>query len=334
MREIKQVIYVDVLVCLNTIISFFMLGAVRLICRERTKSWRILAGSFMGGAYSLCILLPETNAVVDIASRVLFLLVLTLVVFGFGYRKRFFRLFICLCAVSCLFAGATVGVWLLFRPQGLVIRNSGVYLDIGFIPLVLFSAAVYVAVTVFMRFLSRNTRDNCSCTVFLECNGKTLRLKGVIDTGNTLTDSFTGKSISVIDRATAFLLFDEKAAESIFSGDLPEGMHFTVSSTVGGEGLLPVFTAEKMAVKTDAGSAGIQAPALGVSKTDSFGNGVSVLVNADIFQLIKENAGGELNAEKALAEDKSSFTYKKEHRSLLYKRSADSSCTADTGKGK
>ena len=304
MRGIKQVIYVDVLVCLNTIISFFMLGAVRLICRENTKRWRMLPGSFMGGAYSLCIFLPELPTAVSVALRAVFLFAVTLCVFGFGSRKRFFRLFSCLCAVSFLFAGAVLGIWLVFRPQGLVIRNSGLYLDIGFLPLVLFSAAVYLTVTVFMRFFSRTERDSCACTVSLYYNGKILSLKGIIDTGNTLTDSFTGKSISVVDRATAFLLFDEKTAECVFRGKLPEGMHLTVSNTVGGEGLLPVFTAEKMTVKTDSGFAELQGSALAVSKTESFGNGVSVLVNADMLQLIKEKAGGELNAEKAVAENK------------------------------
>ena len=333
MREIKQVIYVDVLVCLNTIISFFMLGAVRLICRENPKRWRILAGSFFGGAYSLCVFLPELPTPVSLALRLAFLLAVTLCVFGFGRKKRFFRLFGCLCAVSFLFAGAVLGIWLVFKPQGLVIRNSGLYLDIGFLPLVLFSAAIYLTVTLFMRFFSRTARDSCACSVSLYYNGKVLSLKGIIDTGNTLTDSFTGKSISIVDRATAFLLFDEKTADCVFKGNLPEGMHLTVSSTVGGEGLLPVFTAEKMQVTTDTGCAEIRGCALAVSKTESFGNGVSVLVNADILQLIKEKAGGELNAEKAVAENKAAV-YKKEKRSLLHKRSADPSCTPDTGKGK
>ena len=333
MREIKQVIYVDVLVCLNTIISFFMLGAVRLICRENIKRWRILPGSFMGGVYSLCIFLPELPTAVSIVLRAVFLLAVTLCVFGFGYKKRFFRLFACLCAVSFLFAGAVLGIWLVFKPQGLVIRNSGLYLDIGFLPLVIFSAAMYLAVTAFMRFFSRTARDSCVCSVSINFNGKVLNLKGVIDTGNTLTDSFTGKSISVVDRATAFLLFDEKDAESIFSGGLPAGMHLTVSNTVGGEGLLPVFTADKMSVATDSGVARIQNPAIAVSKTESFGNGVSVLINAEIYQLINENVGGEPDAEKAVAENKNAVC-KKEKRSLLHKRSADSSCTADAGKGK
>ncbi len=311
-----------------------MLGAVRLICREYTNRWRMLLGSFMGGAYSLCIFLPEIPTAVSVALRGAFLLAVTLGVFGFGYKKRFFRIFACLCAVSFLFAGAVLGIWLVFRPQGLVIRNSGVYLDIGFLPLVLLSAAVYLTVTVFMRFFSRNTKDNCECTVLLHYNGKLLSLKGIIDTGNTLTDSFTGKSISVIDRAAAFLLFDEKTAQSIFNGNLPVGMHLTVSNTVGGEGLLPVFTAEKMRVETQTGIAEITDCALAVSTVESFSKGVSVLVNSDVFSLVKENGGGELNAEKAVTKNKNTLVQKKEKRSLLHKRTADPPGTADTKQGK
>lgn len=333
-RKIKQVIYVDVLVCLNTIISFFMLGATRLICRERTKRRRMLVGSFLGGAYSLCIFLPEVGAAVDILSRVLFLLVLTLAVFGYSGRKRFVRAFLTLSAVSFLFAGAVLGIWLVFKPHGLIIRNSGLYLDIGFLPLVLFSAAVYIAVTVFMRFFARNASESCECSVSIAFGGRSVTLGGIIDTGNTLTDSFTGKGVSVLDRAAAFLILDEKAQDKISSEALPEGMHLTVSNTVSGEGLLPVFTADKMTVKTDSGFVELQNPTLAVSKTESFGKSVSVLINADIFQLLNEGTGGELNAEKAVAENKSNLSRKKEKRGLLHKRSADSACAAVTGSGK
>lgn len=332
--KIKQVIYVDVLFCLNMIISFFLLKTAAGLCRERTETFRVLLGSFMGGAYSLSIFLPEAGTLVNIISRVIFLLAVTVAVFGFHGRKRFFRIFACLSGVSLLLAGAVLGIWLAFRPQGLVIKNGSVYLDIGFITLVLFSAAVYILVLVFMRFFSRSTNDSCDCTADIHLNGKTVTLKGVIDTGNTLTDSFTGRKVSVIDRSAAFILFDSIIAENIFNGELPEGMHLTVSNTVGGEGLLPVFTAEKLTVKTVQGNAEIKNCAVAISSTDSFSDGISILVNAEVLQLLKESGGGEHCDKKTASANKRTDFKKTQQRRVLHKRSADITASAERKQGK
>ncbi len=334
MRKIKQVIYVDVLFCLNFIISFFMLRAVQSLCRERTKTVRVLLGCLLGGAYSLCIFLPEVGTAVNILSRLLFLLAVTLAVFGFGTKKRFFRLFAALSGVSLLFAGAVMAVWLVFRPNGLVIKNGSVYLDISFLTLVLFSAAVYVLVWLFGRFLSRSTNESCKCSVHIQVGQRAVSLNGVIDTGNTLTDSFTGKRISVIDRTAAFALFDADTMAIVLQGNLPEGMHLTVSDTVSGEGLLPVFSADSLSVKTPQGSVQIKDCAVAISRVDSFSNGISILVNAEFFQLLKEDRGGKENDKKADFADKTALFETAQGLGFLHKRSADLTAAAEHKAGK
>ncbi len=55
-------IYIDVLVCLNFIVNYFLLLATGKFLSRPCKRWRMLLGAFLGGLYSLYILLPEIAA--------------------------------------------------------------------------------------------------------------------------------------------------------------------------------------------------------------------------------------------------------------------------------
>ena len=52
-------IYIDILVCLNVIVNYFLLLASGKFLSRPYKRWRILLGAFLGGLYSLYILLPQ-----------------------------------------------------------------------------------------------------------------------------------------------------------------------------------------------------------------------------------------------------------------------------------
>lgn len=329
MRKIKQVIYVDVLFCLNMIISFFLISMSKKLCGVQVKTFRVLFGSAMGGVYSLSIFLPELNSFLSFSLRVVFLGLVTLIVFGFGYIKRFARCFAVLSAVSFLFAGLLMGIWLLFKPDGLLIKNGSFYVDVSFLTLVLSAAALYAAVWLFSRIALKRSSEAANCRAEITFGEKLVSVNGVVDTGNTLTDSFTGKKVSVIDFSTALRLLPSSAASCILSGELeklPKYMHLTVLNTVSGESLLPVFTADLLKVKTHDTAFEFENAAVAVSLQENFSKNASILINAD---LITENIGGEEYDKKNNSKDKRMVKGKKKQRSTLHKRSADSACSLE-----
>lgn len=312
----------DVLFALNMIISFFLISAAKRLCRQRASTIRVLAGSALGGAYSLAVFLPEVHTAVSIVCRIIFMLLLTAVVFGFNGVKKYFRCFFAVFGVSFVLAGLLMAVWLLFRPQALLIKNGAVYFDIGFLTLVLSAAAVYAAVWLGKHFLTPKANEKAECDVKIQLNSAAVNVKGILDTGNTLTDSFTGKRVSIIDKSTALCLLPFDAAECIAGWNfekLPPYMHLTVSNTVGGEGLLPVFTADSMAVVLNEKELVIKNPAVAVSGSENFGS-FNVLVNSELIGV------DELD-KKTDTKNKAAFSQKEKQSGLLHKRSADSART-------
>ncbi len=330
----KQVVYVDVLVALNVIISFFLIKSVCAVSREKPKSCRVLVGSLMGGIYSLVIFLPQVHIVLSVVGRIFFLVAVTLAVFGTGGLRRFLRCFLLLCAASMLCAGAFTALWLLFLPQAVMLRNGSVYVDVGFIQLVLLCSLVYVAAKLFGRFLVRRSSEEINVRLKITFRGKTVNANGMVDTGNTLRDSFTGEYVSVISQSLALnLLPDEyiRAAIEPMNGNLPEGMHLIVYDTVGSSALMCAFKAEKMMVITSDKELNIEKPTLAVSPRETFSAGKNVLVNAAYINDIK---GGRDSDKKTENTHISHKTKVKKTGSLLHKRAGNSARTVDKCPGK
>ncbi len=329
----KQVIYVDVLFALNMIVSFLLINAAGMLCRERPKTLRVLAGSLLGGVYSLSIFLPSLHTVFVLLFRIVFLAVVSLCVFGFGSVRRFLRCFGTLVVVTLGFAGLITAVWLLVKPQGLAVRNGSVYFDVSFLALVLGGTAFYIAARIFGKIFERNHREQMRVKVNITYNGKTVAADGLIDTGNTLKDSFSGKSVTVIDRNLALRLLPLECAAATFSpvcSELPQGMHLTVSNTAGGTSLMCVFNADSIEISSECGNAKFENPSVAVGAVTSFGSDCSVLLNADTADYI---TGGREYDKKNQKVDKKVKVKIRKKRSLLHKRTRDPACTVDSTAG-
>ena len=75
-------IYIDILVCLNVIVNYFLLLASGKFLSRPYKRWRILLGAFLGGLYSLYILLPQLAQWFTILVELAMAATITLTAFG------------------------------------------------------------------------------------------------------------------------------------------------------------------------------------------------------------------------------------------------------------
>lgn len=329
----KQVVYVDVLVALNMILSFFLIRSVCVFARERPSTLRVLVGSALGGIYALVIFLPEVHIFLNLVGRFVFLLLVAFCVFGFGSVRRFCRCFVLLFAVSMLFAGAVLALHLLVLPNGTVVRNGSFYADIGFIQLVLSCALVYAVSRIFGSFFTKRSSEEINVRVKLSFGGKTVCADGIIDTGNTLNDSFTGEPVNIISQSLALGLLPDSCAGAVISplsGNIPAGMHLVVSDTVGASALMCAFKADSMTLTVYDKKVSVTGATLAVSGRETFAGSKNVLVNS-VF--INDITGGR-DSGKTDKTHKPNKTKAEKARCLLHKRSRNSASSADGCAGK
>lgn len=233
------VIYVDVLLVVNFFITFLLLLITQKLAKENSKTVRIVFASFFGAAYSLVILFDELSFAVSLLGKLAAGCIIVLIAFKYSAFKCFVKNTAIFLFVNFVFVGIMVGLWMLFKPSGIVINNSTVYFDVSALSLLVSAFIAYVISAVIIRIYNSKTAKNelYEITVYYGDIKRTFFV--FADSGNNLREPFSDFPVIVAD-------------ESLFK-DVPCSRVIPVS-TVNGEGILKAFKPEKVVISTSRGS--------------------------------------------------------------------------------
>lgn len=133
----------------------------------------------------------------------------------------------------------------------------------------------------FILFRERNRY--CEVEVFF--GEKNDRLRGLIDTGNTLSDTISNDPVSIIDRASVRRLTEEKK---------PERFRYISYHSIGKkEGVMPAFRLDKMQIIRDGNKINVEHPLVAVSEEELGSENYQMIINPDIL------TGGKKNGDKS-----------------------------------
>ena len=229
-------VYADILIITNFIVDYFLLKITARIIKSPPKLWRSLLSSLFASFTSLIIFLPQQNAIIESALRLIASLSICLICFGYISFRRLLRAALVFFAVTFCYAGAMTAIWYIFKPYGMAINNSVVYFSVTPIFLIGFSVAGFIIFTVFSSFVARHHATAKNCLVTLVFCGKQADFTAVIDSGNSLSDTFTGRAVVIADAKKCRMAFGELSAEIY-----PEKYRAVPCSTVSGSSLLDGF---------------------------------------------------------------------------------------------
>lgn len=254
----SQVVYVDVLLALNLFINYLLLLSGACLLREKARRWRLLLGASLGAVYALVIFLPELPNAVSVLMKALFCVAIVLAAYPIHGLRHFGKLTACFLAANFIFAGLMLGLWLLFRPKGMVYQNGAVYFNISITLLIFTAIACYGLTVLFSRLLRRRAPENRVYDLQIELNGKSLQTKALLDTGNSLSDCFSDTPVILLEYARAKTLLPPELCA--FFRKRPSGLNAPPEAavlgfrlipyhSVGGTGLLPAFRPQRVLIQ-------------------------------------------------------------------------------------
>ncbi len=245
----QQVIYIDVLIVLNIIITFLLLFTTSKIIKIFPSGGRFTLASILGGFSSLIIFAPEMGFFLSLFTKLLFSVIIVVC----AYKPRSFSAILretaYFFAVNFIFAGI-----MLFASSlpgiSLVSYNNGVaYVNLSFFSLIA-SCLVCYGVTFLLGRFSKYKGVVCEvlgAEVILD--GKSIQSTAISDTGNNLTDPYTGKPLIVSDKNTLAPILPENIRLYFQDGKYPESVRLVPCRTVSGTSLMPCFRADKIIIR-------------------------------------------------------------------------------------
>ncbi len=249
-------IYIDVLIILNLYVNWLLLRSTARLTHTRLTGLRCILSAFAGSLASLTILLPEMPAVLSILLKLLTAMLPVGAAFGIKKLQRFIRCLAVFICVSFVFAGFMLALCTFSDTDLLIWSGSCIYLHFSLTALILCTSAAYFLLKVFSYIRMKFFHSDESYEVTVRLGVHTAKQKGLADTGNSLTDCFTGKAV---------VIFGKNALSSIPNINTPEklpGYRLLPYTTVSGDGLLPVFRPDEVIIKSISQGKTISADAL------------------------------------------------------------------------
>lgn len=282
----RQTIYIDVLAAVNFLVDYFLLYAAGLLSVSSIKRSRLCLGALFGALCSCAVLLPPMPAALNMCFTLASCSAMSFIAFGFGGIKRFLRSCLCVLLASVCYAGAMLAVWLFIAPAGLAVNNGFVYIDISPAMLVMFTVLFYVLSGLTSRFWRRRSIVRSRCRVTVVSKGQSESFEAIIDTGNNLSEPFSGLPVIVaeydaVSRVTPEI-FAKKSPYSECEAMAREiGMRVIPFSGAGGSGIMLAFRPEKL-IAEKAGERPRELKAyLGVLSGERIGDDYHGIVNPD-----------------------------------------------------
>ncbi len=241
-----MVIYADILLAVNWWIDFLLLAGVGYLTGGIGKGWRMALGSLCGGISGFIIFLPKLSIFLSMVLKLAIAIIMTLVAFGIKEKKRFIKQIIWLFALSAGMAGCCSALYFFVAPIGLTVYNGTVYYPVPPLLLVGLTALCYCIMRLGEWWLRRRIPSGSLYQITVEQNGRSVTLTCFYDSGNQLTEPFSGCPVVVAERKALSTLDGSNATVA----DLPPGWRVIPFESVGGDGLLPAFLPQKLILST------------------------------------------------------------------------------------
>ena len=268
-----MVIYVDVLFIINFFISYMLLGICAKLSKINIKVSRLMFASFIGGLYSLIILVDNLSPIIVAISKILVVVIMLLIAFKYSRVMLFLKLLFIYAFTNLLFLGVIVGVCLIFNPTNVAVKNSVVYFDLSAKTLIGCALLAYLLACIVIRLYNRKllTKEIYTITVF--ANEQQATLYAFLDTGNHLREPFSNYPVIIAKKDKLIGFTNEK------------NIRLIPTTTVNSTKLLTAFKADKIIIKSPTLSEEVVENVYVALSDNIKSDTYSAILNADILHI-------------------------------------------------
>ena len=259
-------IYLDILIISNVMTTLIFIKILSLAVHTRLRRKKVLLCLIPAAISSLLIIVKSQNFAESLLITLAKIFAVTLIVklaFGLRLEKRLMIYTAAYIAVNIAFGGICMLLWEFFGAGFIRSGNFTVYFDVPLWLLIACTAAAYLLITLYekLMFISAAKAENYRA-VFV-CGDFAAEMPAVSDTGNRLTDSFSGEPVVIFSSDRIYDHFDLDNC-----GSLPvKGFHLIPCSTVTGKSLMPVTLSGRITIICGCGKSKELRCAAGITKS-------------------------------------------------------------------
>ncbi len=252
-RGLQQVIYADVLVLINTVVTFIILLSVKVLSDANTNAVRMFAASVMGGLYALILLAPPIVYFLLFLSKAFVCLLIAFIAFRCQNVKAVLKKGMLVLLLTYSYGGALYAVKYFLQASFLTMHNGVFYFDLNAYGLIAIFVVFYFVVFIIKKYVFNKSSTDMIYELTLIHKEKEVRIKALFDSGNSIKDIYYNQPVVIACKNSILPLLCGQITNNGSDDMLPHEASFRLLpvKSLSGESVLPAFTAERVIVSGD-----------------------------------------------------------------------------------
>ena len=225
-----MIIYLDVFLVENTILTLIILVSVCILSKIQIKFFKLILTSFIG---SICTVIEYYFLTFNnIILKLLIKFIISIVVVNLGFKnlkekgedkknkyknkyknKKIFKIWIIFIVITIIYGGISFFVQNMFELEDYIIYNQE-FDSIGVFPIktvmIGFFTGFILVYIISKIYNNKMDIQNIICEIEICVNGKIIKTKALIDTGNLLKDPVSKRSVLVVEDKVLNSIIEKK----------------------------------------------------------------------------------------------------------------------------
>ena len=162
--------------------------------------------------------------------------------------------------INVIFGGCCIALWDLFGGDVITVKNCTVCFNVPLHTLMICVSGAYLLLWIYDRRVSRCRERKGVFSAVYSCGDRSISMPAVSDTGNLLTDNFSGEPVIIFKSRRLYEYFGLDSEQSY----AVNGFHLIPFETVSGRGLIPVTLRGEVTIHSSDGMAKAVRCAVGI----------------------------------------------------------------------
>lgn len=195
----NEVVYVDVLLFENLFMNYAMLYSIRDYMGRSTPWWRMLGSALIGAAYLLVLVVMENKILYSSMIRFGISILMIEAAYSIKGIKELIKAMILFYISAFIMGGVMIGQCYFLDQSFSILNNTIVLKNMNLFILITGAFISIVLVKLSFGFFMNNHRNRENdIQITIWNNNKCVKLNALLDTGNTLRDPRTNKSVIIV----------------------------------------------------------------------------------------------------------------------------------------
>ena len=194
-------IYLDIVFLENALMNYIILYATGFVQKRKMKNFKLLISSVLGALYAIISYLKIIPIYSTFFMKILLSIIMIYVAFNNQNIKQILKNLLMFYLASFVIGGCALALLYMISPQRVSFVNGVL---VGTYPMKVTLIAGLVGFLIIQCTFSLNKRQmkikDLLCDLEIVINNKKVKMKGYIDSGNTLKDPLSKKPVIIVEK--------------------------------------------------------------------------------------------------------------------------------------